>query len=217
MKLNKLSFFAAALLLATAGVSHATQTGLTTLYGDYAIWDGFSSSTFTGVSAEASSGFVSTGLTQSASAGFPFGPQVANDLFYSSTTATSWTVSGSTAFEVTALTLQIKSSATGALLFTPLLSYGSTTGVTGTASSPVIADNVGGLGQEYVVTYTFTGLDIAPSQEFNFTFSGFADSHVAVDAIAINAVPEPSTWASIAMGLGLLVGSRRFMRRPKAA
>jgi hypothetical protein len=216
MKSFKSSSLALALLLAASGASHATTTGLTSLYGDYVVWDTFSTGAFSGVSAQAGSGFVTSGLSQSASASFPFGPQVGNDLLYTSNTATSWTVSGSTAFEVTALTLQIKSSATGSYIFAPTLSYGINSGiVANTTSSPIAADNVGGLGQEYVVTYTFTGLNIAANQEFSFAFTGFASSHVAVDAVAVNAVPEPGTWASLVMGLGLLAGSRRFMRRSK--
>ena len=215
MKLLNIPFFSAALLLVAASFAHATSTGLTNLSGTYAHWDSFASATFTNAAAGAGNGFSSAGLSQLATGGPPFGPQSGGDLFYSFVTPTSWSLSASTDFEISALTLQIKLSTTNTAYFNPLLSFGETTGLLGTASPAVFADNVGGFGDEYVITYTWSGLAIGADQPFTIGFTASSGSHVAVDGVSIQAVPEPGTWASLSLGAGLLFAGRRWMRRSK--
>ncbi len=222
MKLHKLFILAASGLLSLAGVSEATTIGLANPQGAYAIWDTFTSgTTFSGVTPDGgTAGFLTSSLSQSAnSSGSGFGPN-ATDYFYDATKTTAWTVAAKADIKITSITLQIKlsqpfdSSDVGAY-FTPLLSYGIETGI-GTNAPTVASTGETAQSQDVsVVTWTWTGLDIDANTDFSFSFGRAAGKHVVMDTVAIDAVPEPGTWASLAMGLGLLAGGRRFMRRSK--
>jgi hypothetical protein len=220
-----------AVVLVTTGLSHASLTGLSSSplgdhsssQIDFATWDIFPSAVITNLAAP--SGALALTLSQSVSEAFPYGPQpgaVANDLFYTSSKASNWTLSGTASIDINTLVLQIKLStpATGTLagFFTTTLNgIGAAPVVTATGIEP------GGLaGAGYnVLQWTWSDLGIASGQTFNINFTNPAGSyHMAVDAVAVDVtvVPEPSTYGiAAALLLAFVVWRRRAAIRNRAA
>lgn len=67
-----------------------------------------------------------------------------------------------------------------------------------------------------IVTWTWTGLNYSPTGDNNFSISvTSAGNHVSVDAI--QAVPEPSTYALIGLGLAALYFFRPQARNKQAS
>ncbi|MYM66805.1 PEPxxWA-CTERM sorting domain-containing protein [Pseudoduganella sp. FT55W] len=63
--------------------------------------------------------------------------------------------------------------------------------------------------------YTFTGLSVTADQLRITATPGVPGSWMFVDEVTFNAtpVPEPTTWAMLLAGLGLVAGARRRSRR----
>jgi hypothetical protein len=216
-----------AIALAATGLSQASLNGINSSpLGDrssgnieFATWDLFPSAVIANLAAPA--GDLGVTLSQSISSGPPYGPQpgaVANDLFYTFTKASSWTISGTASVDIETLVLQVKfstpASGTVAGFFTTTLNgVGAAPTITATGVEP------GGLaGAGYnILQWTWSDLDIASGQTFSIHFSNPAGSyHVAVDSIAVDvaAVPEPSTYGiAAALLLGIVIWRRRHALR----
>ncbi len=212
MRLRKLCILATSGLLSFSGVSEATTQNLST-QGTYAIWDTFGSgTTYINVAPDASASGLSLGLfLQSTPEGVDFGGH--DDFFDHGTGKASWYISGRADFAVTKLTLQIKMGTGDQNYFWPVLIV-NTAFISPGASGVVETEEVIGGQNMFIRTWSWD-INLPANTIFGFDFQTSAGQNVVLDAVAINAIPEPATWASIAMGLGLLVGCSGLRRRSK--
>jgi PEP-CTERM motif len=232
------SLFAAA-SLAAAGFAHAAPTGYTdystSLGGSWSLWDAFpagpvgppfnlgAASPFSGRSADTgTSGAVmsaSYGTGFPGASGLPDGLGTENSEIYTGGASAAFSISAKTMGTLDTLVLQIKQDAgSGSMLdtsglesyFVPTLngivainsSFGDPFTDSATSDSMVIT------------TWIWTGLDIDAGQLINLSFDGAAGKHISMDGFRIDAdtqlaVPEPSTYALIGLGLGVVLWSVR--------
>jgi hypothetical protein len=174
----------------------------------------------------AGTGDLGITLSQSVSGSYPYGNPGTTDQFYTFFGATSWTISGTASVAIDKLAFQIRmsppassSGATSTTFYSPLLNgVGATAQLTATGLD---ADPDGFAAQGFdIVQWNWSGLNIAAGETFSLTFANPAGGyHVAIDSMAVDvqAVPEPSTLALIALA-GFLGGAGMHRRlRPRNA
>lgn len=202
-KLNNTVGSALAFLLITLSPSYATSLGLDVGTGSYAIWDNFSANNFTGETPDSSNtGAFSSTLALTSSAMLLGG---ADNRVYGNAGTIDFTLSNVATTGIGTLALQLKFTSpaftTAANLFTVNL-----TGV-GAGTQAFLGTVTEGANTFNIYQWSWTGLSIAPSSSFEITAHASAD-HCSVDTVAISdaiAVPEPSTYALMALGALALV------------
>ncbi len=148
------------------------------------------------------------------------------DVYYSSTRAQSWTLTATTSIDIGMMSFQIKTAniegpnnAPGlATLFQPSLTgVGAATQIGRTLVPGEFSNGF----QVYVFEYRWFNLDIDAGSTLNITFSlaggnSGAFTRKPIDAISLDSttVPEPSTYALLALGLGIVAwkARHRFVR-----
>jgi hypothetical protein len=148
------------------------------------------------------------------------------DVYYSSTRAQSWTLTATTEVDIGMLSFQIKTAnlegptnaAALDTIYQPTL-----TGV-GAATQigrRLVPGEFSNGFQVYAIEYRWFNLDIDAGSTLNITFnlvggSGGAFTRKPIDAIALDSttVPEPSTYALLALGVGIVAWKvrRRALR-----
>lgn len=204
-------FAAAAMALGYVTSANATVLGLPDPnYGT--LWDTFSSVTFSDATGTGSNPFMAATLSSTSGSGSITG---GGDRLYSgnggSTAAVGLTISGTASVELDSITVYLKYTAAsnGQVLnyFTVTLDGQNGTQFSlGPTTEVVTGQNMN------IVSVTWTGLDIDPNEAFSISISRPAagpgqPGHVSIDAVQV--VPEPTTGALIAAGLGLAALSRR--------
>ncbi len=196
--------------------SYSSGSGPSTLYS----YAGTASpgSTLTGLSL--TQGLPHINETTGSSLGAQGAGLLSADVYYASTRANSWTLTAISMVDVTNIVFQIKTANLGSVaksVFLPtLVGTGTASFVQSRISTP--GELLGGF-QAYVVEYRWTGLDIAAGESFSITFgapggSSNPYSRKPLDFVALDAVPEPSTYALIGLGLGLVLWKgRRALKR----
>lgn len=203
----------------------------------WALWDVFPSggmgafgptaASFSGRSADAgTSGAALNGSFIGGGPGallLPDGPGNANSLIYTGGASITFSLEAVTTTTLDTFVLQIKQNGKNGEVMdsSGLTSYFSPK-INGVAFSNSIvgtafADPISAETSDWVITtWTWSGLGLGSGDAFNLTFSGNF-SHKAIDGIRIDsngqllAVPEPSTYALIGLGLGAVLWS--FRRR----
>ncbi len=221
MKLTKLLLLTLSGVFSFAGIAQATPAGYHNLGGASAFWDTFNNgAVFSGAAAQANSGFTTATAAQSTSHAAPFGPQApTNDTFYHSFTPgmtagleSNWQLTLQTTTEVTEFSIQFKYNIYSKNpFFTPVISVGGTD-----YSADLREVYAGGEANRHIQIYSWTGLSIAADTEFviNFTNGTTSSPHMTLDGFQVNtAVPEPGTWAALALGAGVLAVGRRLRRK----
>jgi hypothetical protein len=140
------------------------------------------------------------------------------DVYYSSTRAQSWTLTATTSIDITSMSFQIKTANVNAIslesVFQPTLTgIGAATNYKNTL---VTGEFLNGF-QVYVIEYRWTNLDIDAGTTFDITFGLVGGNsgnftRKPIDFVALDtttAVPEPSTYAMVALGLGLVAWQYR--------
>ena len=215
MKLRTFWIFGMVGLFSFARVADATVIGLFQS-GTYAIWDTYSAGTtsFSNLSPSQVTPGISGGLSLIGSPGGEgFGG--AGDLFSLTPGSAMLQVTGMASFPSTSVSLQIKMTTSAPSFFQPSLYFNANRH--SPASTTVAGTGETYEGQDmYVITWTWNEF-IPANTYFNFDFETGLAADVFLDAVAIRAVPEPATWASMAIGLGLLGGYRRISRRRQGA
>lgn len=210
----------------------------------YAMWDNFtetyssgtgagtvytysgsasSASTLTGLSLVQSSAHinVTTGSNAAQGAGLLNG----NDVYYSSTRAQSWTLTAQSSIDINTMSFQVKTANVGTAanpgaivesVFLPTLNgFGAASYV---RSTPVSGEKLQGF-DVFVIEYRWDNIDIAANTAFTINFSlagGNTGQYTRkpIDFVALDAVPEPSTYALMALGLVVIVWrGRRTLKR----
>jgi len=238
MTIASRSVLAAISLLGMACAAQATLLGLTDPLGapssgsvGYATWDTFVDAdtvSNSAISILPASPTSSNTDVFSANLSGSMGGSVtgSGDRIYNGTGATSaafnLTISGTILVNINTITLQIK--------LTPPSGYTQTNffnvSLNSTAGSAVLTDDGTGEivngGEMGVITYTWTNLDLQADSAFNIVITSPAAGHASVDAFRLDAstsaVPEPSTYAMLLAGVGIVlwVKRRRFARQTVA-
>lgn len=200
-------------------------------YVGFAAWEKWSSGSFINLTPQytGASGLLNVTLTQSndgagvSTSGSNPGIIDVDGVTYHGRLTTGgydFNLSGTSAVAFTSLTLQIKHSPFFDADFNPITAF--TASLNGMASAPVqvgpnlgnFSDAIGLNTSNSVYTYSWSNLNIAENEAFSLQFASGADLTgfgFSVDSIAINvqAIPEPGTWALIALaGLFVLVFRR---------
>jgi hypothetical protein len=223
MKKQSFAAFIATALIATATLSHATLAGMPSTDGTlFATFDVFPSANFTGAAPTQSDTGLFTATLDNAFTGGQGGVLTGSgDRLYSGVlgpgtpSAFNLTFDGIAAGTISTLSLQLKYTApsvgAAADFFTVSL-----TGV-GSGGTPAFLGTVTeGANTFSVYQWTWTGLNITSGSSFEITANSFAD-HVSLDTArvtntAAEAIPEPSTYALIVLGLGAVVIASRARR-----
>lgn len=91
----------------------------------------------------------------------------------------------------------------------------------GVATAPAGFTNGSGVPAATPASLTLSNLSIADGAAFGINFTATdatgSDNGVAIDNFSLSVVPEPSTYAMIAGGLGLLLAGQRVRRRAARA
>lgn len=227
MNAHRIFALAATGLIALSVASYGTTVGITpeNQFKGYALWDMIGAASGTGIfndyGAEVSNaGLVNAKLSQTRAltGGGGGGPYGAGDAIYTGSVGSTWVIEATTGFAATSLTLQVKFSKPYQQpiepYFDPVLTFGGNS-YSATSELVVLPTGEKQQGQDmYVLTWVFEDLNLSAGTEFRFDFAG-APAHVVVDgmAVGLDAIPEPSTWAAIASGASLLIGSQVLRRR----
>lgn len=113
--------------------------------------------------------------------------------------------------EITTLSLQIKFTKGDGYDFDNFFALT----LNGVAATGVVTVGDGSLGllngsDVGVVQWTWTGLSLAPGSNFSLGITSPAAGHVSIDALRVDVVPEPSTYALIGLaGVGFALARRR--------
>jgi hypothetical protein len=187
----------------------------------FAFWDTFASTTFTNAAPTSTGSLLFAGLSQSTPGnGAGFGPFGGGESFYdaSANPGVNWDLKATAAFEITSLTLQLKHSTPAgapiATYFVPQFTYTddgvSKTVTAGTPTVTATSESING-STVSVLKWTWTGVSVDPGTQFTINYNRTAggDKHVVTDAVALDAVPEPSTLLVAISGVATLGLVRR--------
>ena len=202
----------------TFSEAYSSGAGASTLYSYSGVASG--GSTLTGLSLTQNSPHINatTGGGGAQGAGLLAG----GDTYYSSTRAQNWTLTATTSIDVTEMSFQVKTANVNAVslqsVFRPTLTG---VGAATMARSQMVAGEFSNGFQVYVIEYRWIFLDIEAGESFNITFS-LAGGNTGeftrkpIDFVSLDAstVPEPSTYAMLALGAGLLAW--KFRRKVRA-
>lgn len=213
-------------LFAMAGVANATLVGYTPA-SNYAIWDSYSAFQFAGASSDSSSGIAAT-LSQSQAivqdgqgAGLydKLTPNEAgDDIFFTGGNVVVLSVAGSFDFtNMTTFTLQMKrvgNTGTMSNNFAPTLSIngGSAFAFSSVSTASGSGDSTSDAGTWSNTTWSFTLPALTGVQSFVLSIPSSSPGTPppvnsitrGVDYVAVQAVPEPSTYALIMIGAGAM-------------
>lgn len=227
--MKRLSVFASIALLSFAGAVKATTIGMdhsnpigeqeTTEVG-YVYWDSFvdqnpdAGVTLTDETPDYSNGRNITDAVLSGSLSGGGSVTGSGDRIYNGSGASSvafdLTIEGTLTADIQTISLQLKMSTPDVSTGLNRLTFFTVT-LNGMTASAVVEtnSNTGEVisGQTYgVVTYYWTGLNLAANSDFTFLLSSPSLGHVSLDGVRVDAstVPEPSTYAMMALGLGMV-------------
>jgi hypothetical protein len=238
MSISRSLLFTGTLLVCT-GYSHAVITGMDTKpLGErdssgvqYAYWDRFTQTlenppegttyTFKG---EADSGSTLSSVSLVQTTPHAIGSQGSGllnqgDVYYSSTFAQNWLLTGTASIDVSAISFQIKTANVGSVidqLFTPTLNgVGPGTFHISTAVEGETIFNF----PAYVIEYRWEGLEIAANEQLEIEFAmaggnsgAFTRKPVDFVSVDVATVPEPSTGLLVGAAALLLPNLRRRRR-----
>lgn len=186
--------------------AYASGSGTSTLYTYSGIASG--GSTLTGLSLSQSSAHINQATSPTTAQGA--GLLESGDVYYSSTKAQTWTLTATTSIDITTMAFQVKTANTNEIsilsVFQPSL-----VGV-GTASyfrSAATGESISNFSAS-VIEYRWDNLNIEAGTTFTITFDlaggnsgNFTRKPIDFVALDAAAVPEPSTYALVALGLGI--------------
>lgn len=125
---------------------------------------------------------------------------------------TAFTLSGLTAYDGKAFTLVVYAAGNNSGEGNTLTLSGASTATGSTTGADRNINN--GVGDAYqTFTGTVTGDTLTITAAPNDTFSGDNGGNTEVNGFQLQIAPEPSTWATMLAGLGLLFGIARLRRR----
>lgn len=226
MKLLKTAGLAALLLAGIPTLSMATTVGLPYTSGDYATWDTFSGPTFSNANPGISNGDRFSSALTSTGGGLLtgsgdriYGGAMADDASFSFTI----NVNAHYAIDTFSLALKFSHPNPDAIPALDYTDFFTSITLNGDGATPVFLGGTGEItnGQEMgVVQWTWTDLSFFNGDSFSVNIfsparTGDAAAHVSVDAVSVTAVPEPSTYALLA--LGAVVAVMTFRRRQRTA
>lgn len=218
----------AAALALPASVSHASLIGIAPAEGARAVWDIFTpdetggftftnlGATYQGAGVQSASLSQTLGTAGSFGSGILPGPGGAHDEIYTSTQPVAFTLTLGTDIDVHAFRLQIKMTPPSASTaieehFTPILyingfSYGGT-------PTPSVVDT-GEIGETSansyrVLTWEWHDFIAISGSVFTVDFGRDPSVRVTMDAVAVDAIPEPSTWALLTAGVAFSAWAAR--------
>lgn len=232
MKRTLITSIASALVL-SAGWAHATLEGLTNLVGNYAVWDQFQNTgIYPNIVINNQAPALEPGDTSipSPTGGDLFSATLSASMGGSTTGGGARIYNGVGAASVP-FNVEINGEASGNInIIIVQLRFSQPDPSSGydfddffslalndvTATPVVINDNAGIINGSPVgiVQWQWSGLNIAASDSFSLKITSPASGHVSVDAIAIRAIPEPSTWALLGIGLSAVAFQ---LRRKKSS
>ncbi len=144
------------------------------------------------------------------------GQGISNGEFYTGGVTTSFSLLGEATSDISLVYLQIKQDLTAAPNGGDLASYFTTITINGAAPLDAVAGDsfMDGTINFSITTWTFV-VDISAGEQFALNFSGGVGGHRAFDGIRIDtdggiqAVPEPSTYALIGLGIATVLWTAR--------